>query len=82
VSLEHRIESLTKNIPSIRAWFSSHLRRLHEKGKPKHLLVPLNRAPDVGYPYPDVIDRPGINGGGGCIVLFHFQRDYGFLAMN
>jgi hypothetical protein len=29
-----------------------------------------------------VIDRPGINGGGGCIVLFHFQRDYGFLAMN
>src|ERR1700758_2064708 len=73
VSLEHRIEGLPKNIPSIGAWFSSHLRRLHEKGKPKHLLVPLNRVPDVGYPDPDMIDRPGVHVGSGCIVLFHFS---------
>src|ERR1700760_3948938 len=78
VGLKHRIESLTKNIPSIGAWFSSHLRRLHEKGKPKHLLVPLNRAPDVRHPYPDMIDRPGVNGGGRCIVLFHFSATTAF----
>ena len=81
MGLEHRIEVLTQNISHLVrsvAGLGTHLHRPHEERKAEHLLVPIDRAFNIGDADAHMVYTPWIGRTFGWISLSH-SPDYFFM---
>ena len=81
MGLEHRIEVLTQNISHLVhsvAGLGTHLHRPHEERKAEHLLIPMDRAFNVGDADAYMVYTPRIGRTFGWISLCH-SPDYSFM---
>ena len=84
MSLQHRIEVLTQNISNLVcsiAGLGTHLHWPHEKRKAEHVLIPMNRAFNIGDADAHMVYTPRMGRTFGWISLGH-SRDYFFMDEN